>query len=40
MGIVNPRSDQFNLNNDYGVLAAKPQQIFQNRYSLEILAIH
>jgi len=27
MGIVNPALDQFNLNNDYGVLAANRKQI-------------
>jgi len=36
MGIVNPALDQFNLNNDYGVLAANRKQIFNIAYSLEL----
>jgi hypothetical protein len=36
MGIVNPALDQYNLNNDYGVLANNRPQIFNAAYSVEL----
>jgi hypothetical protein len=36
MGIVNPALDQYNLNNDYGVLGTNRKQIFNIAYSVEL----
>ncbi len=36
MGIVNPALDQYNLNNDYGVVANNRPQIFNAAYSVEL----
>ena len=36
MGIINPALDQFNLNNDYGVMPTDRRQIFNAAYSIEL----
>jgi hypothetical protein len=36
MGIVNPALDQYNLNNDYGVMGTNRKHIFNIAYSIEL----